>query len=108
MHFILQSGVKSTILKTYIRNILKIVHNRTRLTVLCTICDQMQANQSCLKQLCRESNLEAESCFKVGNKMIFQLFDPPHLLKGFRNNLLNKDVLFDDKVARWSDLVKSY
>lgn len=32
-------------------------------------------------------------------------FDPPHLLKGVRNNFLNKDLIWEDgKIATWKDI----
>lgn len=36
------------------------------------------------------------------------IFDPPHLIKGIRNNLLSKDMVFKGKVAKWSDIVEVY
>jgi len=53
--------------------------------------------------------------YKFGNSTelikIFHLFDPPHLLKGIRNNLLTKNVSFDmdgEKVASWRDIMNLY
>lgn len=36
------------------------------------------------------------------------IFDPPHLIKGIRNNFLNKDMMFKGNIARWSDIVEVY
>lgn len=51
--------------------------------------------------------------FEVGNVEIVALYDPPHLLKGIRNNLLTKDLAIncqngvpDDQVATW-DVIKT-
>ncbi|KAL5246227.1 hypothetical protein ACI65C_013635 [Semiaphis heraclei] len=53
--------------------------------------------------------------YKFGNSTehikIFHLFDPPHLLKGIRNNLLTKNVSFHmdgEKIASWCDIIKLY
>lgn len=35
-------------------------------------------------------------------------YDPPHLIKGMRNNLLSKDVIFNGKLATWQDIVDVY
>lgn len=35
-------------------------------------------------------------------------FDPPHLIKGLRNNFLTKDIMFSNKKAKWSDIVDVY
>lgn len=34
--------------------------------------------------------------------------DPPHLIKGLRNNFLTKDVSFEGKRAKWTDIVNVY
>lgn len=39
----------------------------------------------------------------IGKKVIF-LYDPPHLTKTARNNLLKYDFHFDGKVASWQDV----
>ncbi|CAH0730447.1 unnamed protein product, partial [Brenthis ino] len=46
--------------------------------------------------------------FEVNSMKVFPLFDTPHLLKGIRNNLLNKDAKFiengQEKWAKWEHL----
>ncbi|KAK9728841.1 hypothetical protein QE152_g16972 [Popillia japonica] len=50
--------------------------------------------------------------FEIQNEEIVPLFDPPHLLKGIRNNFLEHDAtyLYNGKrqVATWNDIVKLY
>lgn len=54
--------------------------------------------------------------FKVDGKEIIPLFDAPHMTKGIRNNLLNKNLKFVAEVegkqvnmmARWEDIQTSY
>lgn len=36
------------------------------------------------------------------------IYDPPHLLKGLRNNFLNKDIKMLGKISKWSDIVEVY
>lgn len=65
-----------------------------------TVCDQYdkaainhlvtKSKEDCLK---RGSRTETFT-FLVGGKEIITLFDPPHLLKGIRNNMLTGDVRF--------------
>ncbi|KYN14912.1 hypothetical protein ALC57_12875 [Trachymyrmex cornetzi] len=48
---------------------------------------------------------------ELGNQEIVHLYDPPHLLKGIRNNLLNKDLVLDTmetniKTASWDVITK--
>ncbi|KAE9523758.1 hypothetical protein AGLY_015818 [Aphis glycines] len=46
------------------------------------------------------------------NLRVIHLYDPPHLLIGIRNNLLNKNVIFNvngqQKEASWEDVVALY
>ena len=37
-------------------------------------------------------------------KKYFTIYDPPHLLKSVRNNLMKYDVGIDGKVASWNDI----
>lgn len=36
------------------------------------------------------------------------IYDPPHLIKGLRNNFLTKNIRFDKKNSKWNDLVEVY
>lgn len=50
--------------------------------------------------------------FEVEDMEIIPLYDPPHLIKGIRNNLLTKDLIISgennepDKIASW-DVIKT-
>ncbi|CAB4024778.1 Hypothetical predicted protein [Paramuricea clavata] len=35
---------------------------------------------------------------------IFYLYDPPHIIKAIRNNLINYNFQFDGKLASWTDI----
>lgn len=35
-------------------------------------------------------------------------FDPLHLIKGIRNNFLTKDLTFENKICKWSDILDVY
>jgi hypothetical protein len=39
---------------------------------------------------------------------LFIFHDPPHLLKGIRNNFLDKDIMFEGKRASWKDILYVY
>ena len=41
-------------------------------------------------------------------RKIFYVFDPPHLIKAVRNNLLNYDFHFGNKVACWNHITCMY
>lgn len=36
------------------------------------------------------------------------VYDPPHLIKGVRNNFLTKNITMDGKTSKWQDLVDVY
>ncbi|KAI8436197.1 hypothetical protein MSG28_004268 [Choristoneura fumiferana] len=36
------------------------------------------------------------------------IYDPPHLIKGLRNNFLTKNIKYNGKVSKWSDIVEVY
>lgn len=36
------------------------------------------------------------------------IYDPPHLIKGLRNNFLTKNILFEKKISKWNDIVEVY
>ncbi|KAF9806465.1 hypothetical protein SFRURICE_001260 [Spodoptera frugiperda] len=44
----------------------------------------------------------------IDNHQLSIIFDPPHLLKGIRNNLLTKDMVFRGKIASWKDIITVY
>ncbi|KAB0793229.1 hypothetical protein PPYR_12849 [Photinus pyralis] len=90
------------------------------LTVVATVSDQGATNAAAIKQLLKETN---ENCVKsnienkflgyiIDNKEIVHIFDCPHLLKGIRNVLLTKDLIFTHdgkkKVASWKHIISTY
>ena len=50
---------------------------------------------------------EEKPFLEMHGKIYYTIFDPPHLLKSLRNNLMKYNFLFDDKIASWSD-IKSF
>ena len=42
--------------------------------------------------------------FMYNGKKIY-LFDPPLLIKAVRNNLINYDFHFSNKIAQWNDIL---
>lgn len=48
-----------------------------------------------------------DTVFIAGHEL-FLFYDPPHLLKGIRNNFLSKDILYDGKRASWNDILYVY
>ena len=83
-----------------------------------SICDQSSTNVAAINGFIEETrakylrkNAEYRKVgFEVNDKEVVPMVDPPHLLKGIRNNLLTKDLKFvqDDisKVAKWDHIVQ--
>ena len=46
--------------------------------------------------------------FVQNGAKIFYLYDPPHIIKAIRNNLINYNFHFSGKVASWSDITTVY
>lgn len=90
------------------------------LKVVTTVCDQGATNRCAINLLKRKSQEhflrlgEENRCkgFLIDDEEVVPLFDPPHLLKGIRNDLLKKDIHYkqDDKIkqASWKDIVSLY
>lgn len=53
-----------------------------------------------------------DGVFEVDDEEVIPLFDVPHLLKGMRNNLLNKNLKYimdgTERVAKWDHILKLY
>lgn len=90
----------------------------TGLKVRAIVCDQGSTNQAainCLKEETKNIIQNTENSymgFLVGGKEIVCLFDPPHLLKCVRNNLLTKNISYnwkgEEQVASWDDIQTLY
>ena len=90
------------------------------LNIVATVCDQGLANQKAIlllkENVVHKSQRGGEQdngkSFTVGEKSIVPLFDVPHLFKGLRNNLLNKNLHFELKgrkyVAKWQHVQEFY
>uniref|UniRef100_A0A2A4JPP6 THAP-type domain-containing protein n=1 Tax=Heliothis virescens TaxID=7102 RepID=A0A2A4JPP6_HELVI len=102
-----------------IKDVIRKLHN-IGLRVLATICDQGTTNVSAINLLIKETktkyvrkNEELYSeIFEVDDEVVIPLYDPPHLIKGIRNNLLSKNLICSIngsiKIAKWEHIVKLY
>lgn len=83
---------------------------------LALVCDQGATNRGAISYLkkdavnvLKESKCE-EYVVRVSGVDLFIMYDPPHLLKGLRNNMMKYDILFDrdSKRAKWKDIIDIY
>lgn len=88
---------------------------------LATVCDQSIVNVSTINSLVNDTKSKylqkgqelTYVHFKAFNDLIKPLYDVPHLLKGLRNNLLTKDLVYYDeenkkKLMKWEYLEMLY
>ncbi|KAF0747283.1 THAP-type domain-containing protein, partial [Aphis craccivora] len=103
--------------------VIQAVHE-TGLHVVASVCDQGATNKAAINMLHHDTRAEAlrnniqfkEEFYNVqcGADIlnVVHIYDPPHLLKGVRNNLLNKNILFtmdgQQMEASWSDITELY
>ncbi|XP_063385647.1 uncharacterized protein LOC134671933 isoform X3 [Cydia fagiglandana] len=87
----------------------------TGLQPIALISDQGTSFQSAFKSLqedTRRSQIiagqETDDTIHLNGQSLSVLYDPPHLIKGVRNNFLTKDILMEGKVSKWQDLVDVY
>lgn len=85
--------------------------------VVAMICDQGTNNRQAIKLLLQETRgayLRAgqepkENIILFNNEEVIPLYDPPHLLKCIRNNLLTKDLEYISEgkkhIAKWEHLI---
>lgn len=50
----------------------------------------------------------SDDVIAINGHTLSVIYDPPHLLKGLRNNFLVKNIKFNGTLAKWSDLVEIY
>lgn len=109
-----EGGLNSNELCVLIKNTI-LALQQTGFMVVCTVCDQYSANIKVIKKLKEASKKSCSSdidIFEIGGQEIVAIYDPPHLLKGIRNNLLIHDVKFciDGicKIASWKHIIQLY
>lgn len=49
-----------------------------------------------------------DGVIRIGGHSLSIIYDPPHLIKGLRNNFLSKDIKYENKISKWSDIVDVY
>ncbi len=74
-------------------------------TTACVICDQGATNQ----QMFRLLAVDRDSPFAmIDNKVVNFMFDPPHLIKCLRNNLIRHDFNVNGNIIRWQHIADFY
>lgn len=113
------SSTKSQVIVKILKLLIAEIQN-CGLKIVATICDQGCANQAAINSLLIESRkiytskeLQIKRRIIIQNQEIVPLFDTPHLIKGIRNNLLNKDLVWElgnetSMKAEWNHIIQAY
>ncbi|CAH2108331.1 unnamed protein product [Euphydryas editha] len=105
---------EGTVSSASLQNILKQLVEQvaqTGLIPLGLVCDQGSTFRSAIKSL-REMTIQKRShqnekddgTIIIAGYSLSVFFDPPHLLKGLRNNFLSKNIIWKGKTATWKDI----
>ena len=96
-----QSNVLQNIVRTYLEKLESIgLHTKV------LVCDQGPNNRSFLQKL---EGVSIEKPFLLHNdRKVFVIYDPPHLLKNVRNNLMKSNFTYDDVEIKWQYVVDFY
>ena len=102
-----------TVITLFLKFRINQVHNfkitdleKTGLNVVAIVCDQGSNNRSFLHQV--ENVILKKPYIKYGDKKIFVLCDPPHLLKNIQNNLKKTDFEINGKIVNCQYIVDFY
>lgn len=118
-YYFTASGIKTPDLVVALKEVISAVQS-TGLRIIGTVCDQATTNvaainilmQETIQDYCKKGIEKRSFGFEINNQEIVPLYDPPHLLKGIRNNLITKDLTFSingtKRVAKWEHLIKFY
>lgn len=116
-YMLCETGMKTNSLAVTIKEIVRAVRS-TGLEVVATVCDQAAANVAAINYLKNETKIQLRGNeerifgFLVDDVEVVPLFDTPHLLKGIRNNLLEKNAEFTvdgvKKLAKWEHIEQLY
>ena len=112
-------STKKEELAVLVTEIIRKLHS-VGLKVIATVCDQGASNVSCIKYLINATKIKyaakneelRRSIFEVDDQEVIPLYDTPHLIKGIRNNLLEKKLVCSIngvyKEAKWDHIKMLY
>ncbi|KAL0870915.1 hypothetical protein ABMA27_004745 [Loxostege sticticalis] len=109
-----EGATSSLILKNILKEVVAEVV-KTGLVPVALISDQGTAFQSALNKLKDDTrrqqiveNKNIDDTIIIEGHVLHVIYDPPHLIKGLRNNFLNKDITYNGKTSKWTDIVDVY
>lgn len=118
--FSARGGAKAPLIMKILKQIITLLLE-IGLKPITTICDQAPTNVKVINTLIevtkgnylrRNDGSYTEGFFEVNGFKIFPIYDPPHLLKGIRNNFMTKWITFEKNgqtcLAKWNHITALY
>ena len=104
-YFLSSGPIKPAILDSLVKECLDKLEN-TGLKVVALVRDQGSNNGSVLQKINKVSL--HQPYLQHGERKIFVLYDPPHLLKNVRNNFKKHNLEVNGKIISWQHIVDFY
>ncbi|XP_065669453.1 uncharacterized protein LOC136088759 [Hydra vulgaris] len=105
-YFYSNNAMSSTNLAKILNNTMVHLH-AIGLALRCLVFDQSSTNIRAIKFL-GFSLSNQQILHPTTRAKVYIIFDPPHLIKSVRNNLIQHDILSDDKIISWKHLQELY
>ena len=105
-YFYSNNAMSSTNLAKILNNAMVHLH-AIGLAVRCLVFDQSSTNIRAIKFL-GFSLLNQQILHPTTRAKVYIIFDPPHLIKSIRNNLIQHDIMSDGKIISWKHLQELY
>ncbi|XP_063821363.1 uncharacterized protein LOC135071511 [Ostrinia nubilalis] len=109
-----EGAVSSQNLQIILKEIVNAVVE-TGLLPIALVSDQGSSFQSALKTLQENTRgeqiragIETDDTINISGASLSVIFDPPHLIKGLRNNFITKNIKMNGKISKWQDIVDVY
>jgi DNA transposase THAP9 len=103
-YFLVSNTTSAERLKLFVEHcIMKL--SAANFNTVCVICDQGSTNQQMFKLF---GISQDKPYATVDSRIVHFMFDPPHLLKSVRNNLMKHDLELNGKLIKWDYIVKFY
>lgn len=103
-YFLSHTGIKGKELSQLIVHTLEKLFEVNLIPKIC-VCDQGATNRSALSILGVNKD---NPCFSIEDKVIYAIYDVPHLIKSLRNNMLNGTFIIGNKQISFNDIITVY
>lgn len=113
-YYFCEGATSSLKLKQILRDVVTAV-GETGLKPLALVSDQGASFQAALRRFQEDTRRSqiltkktTDDTICIGSFNLSIIYDPPHLIKGLRNNFVVKNISHNNKIAKWTDIVDVY